>query len=141
MILFISFFIFSTIGCIMSDISPTEDVTTLTKAYPVQEFRATPMLTANIAWTLDDIVVSHEDLNKVPNRNYAIYTLNWNNLSSGRHMLILNAGSSRVEWTIDVVKPEEIQDEIENDEEQFSWNDIKNEWKEKSDKIMNGEEI
>ena len=55
-------------------------------------------------------------------------------------MLILNDGSSRVEWTIDVIKLEGTQSETENIEEQFSWNDIRSEWKEKSDKLMNGEE-
>ena len=137
---FILLLIFSTIGCLMSNISPTEDVTILTKDYQVQEFVATPMFLAEITWTLDGVIVLCEDLNMISNRNYAIYTLNWNDLSSGRHMLILDDGSSRVEWTIDVIKPEGIQSETEDIEEQFSWNDTRSEWKEKADKLMNGEE-
>ena len=136
---FILLLIFSTIGCLMTDISPTEDVTILTKDYQVQEFIATPFLT-QVTWSLNDKVVLTEDLNEISSRNYAIYTLNWNDLSSGRHMLILDDDTSRVEWTIDVIKPEGTQSETENIEEQFSWNDIRSEWKEKADKIMNGEE-
>lgn len=136
---FILLLIFSTIGCLMTDISPTEDVTILTKDYQVQEFIATPFLT-QVTWSLNDKVVLTEDLNEISSRNYAIYTLNWNDLSSGRHMLILDDDTSRVEWTIDVIKPEGTQSETENIEEQFSWNDIRSEWKEKADKLMNGEE-
>lgn len=137
---FILLLIFSTIGCLMSDISPTENVTILTKDYQVQEFIATPFLT-HVTWSLNNKVVLTEDLNEFSNRNYAIYTLNWNDLSNGRHVLILDDSSSRVEWTIDVIKPEGTQSETEDIEEQFSWNDTRSEWKEKSDKIMNGEEI
>ena len=72
---FILLLIFSTIGCLMTDISPTEDVTILTKDYQVQKFIATPFLTV-ITWTLDDVIVLREDLNKIPNRNYGVYTLN-----------------------------------------------------------------
>ena len=137
--LFILLLIFSTTGCLMSNISPTKDVTILTKDYQVQEFIATPFLT-QVTWSLNDKVVLTEDLNEFSNRNYAIYTLNWNDLSSGRYVLILDDCTSRVEWTIDVIKPEETQSETEDIEEQFSWDDIRSEWKEKSDKLMNGEE-
>ncbi len=137
--LFILFLIFSTIGCVMSDISPIEDVTVLTKDYQVQEFKVSPTFSV-IAWTLDGVVVLRENLNDFKGRGYTVYTLNYNDLSSGRHVLILTDGISSVEWTIDVIKSERIQGEIKDIDKQFSWNDTRNKWKEKSDKLMSGEE-
>ena len=137
LILFISFFIFSSIGCVMSNVSP-ETETTLTKDYQTQKFDVTPFITY-VTWSLNDEVVFIEDLSEY-SRSNSSYTLDWNDLSNGHYILQATDKCSKTIFYISVIKPEEIQSETENTEEQFSWNNIRSEWKEKSDKLINGEE-
>ena len=46
-----------------------------------------------------------------------------------------------ITWGVSVIKHDEIQDTELDYDDLNSWNDVRNEWKEKSDKLMNGEEI
>lgn len=135
--LFILLLIFSTTGCLMSNVSP-ETETTLTKDNQIQEFEVTPFLTC-VTWSLNDEVVLTEDISEYSKANTS-YILDWNDLSNGHYILQVTDEVSKAVFHINVIKPEGTQSETENIEEQFSWNDTRSEWKEKSDKIMNGEE-
>lgn len=136
---FILLLIFSTIGCIDNS-SPDSDVI-LNENNPSQEFSGESLFT-ECQWKLDGINVKNEKLPDVGDT--ATYTLNWTNLSVGEHKLSLCDDLGKVTWIIYVEPYQEYvieQELIVVQEEQFSWNDIRSEWKEKSDKIMNGEEI
>lgn len=135
--LFILLLIFSTIGCLMSNVSPETEIT-LTKDNQIQKFEVTPFVT-HVTWSFNDEVVLTEDISEYSRTNTS-YTLDWNDLSNGHHILQVTDECSKVVFHINVIKPKGIQSETENIEEQFSWNDTRSEWKEKSDKLMNGEE-
>lgn len=135
---FILLLVFSTIGCLMYDVFPKTE-TTLTEEYQVQKFEVTPTFN-HVTWSLNDEIVLVEHLNEHSRFNTS-YTLDWNDLSNGHYILKVSDQCSKVVFHINVVKPEEIQDKIENAGEQFSWNDTRSEWKEKSDELMNSEEI
>lgn len=80
-------------------------------------------------------------MGQISERDCAIFTLDWNNLCEGKHTLLLNDECSTVEWTINVIKPEEDQSNIENAKRQFSWSKVSDEWKERQDNLTKGEKI
>ena len=134
LILFISFFIFSSIGCI-SEHTPTTDVI-LNEEHQSQKFIVHNNAYGKLEWYFDDTLIEKDMGNGDP----SILILNWHDLSEGKHKLMFDNDIETVSWNVTVIKPEGTQSETENIEEQFSWNDIRSEWKEKSDKLMNGEE-
>jgi len=137
--LFILLLIFSTTGCIHS-YSPDDDVM-LNKSNPFQEFSGKSCL-IECQWKLDGTNVKNESLHDVD--DITTYTLNWSNLSEGEHKLSLHDSFGGITWTVYAESHREYiveQELIAIQEEQFSWNNTRSEWKEKSDKLMNGEEI
>ena len=134
---FILLLIFSTIGCIHS-YSPDDDVI-LNENNLFQNFSGETCL-VKCQWELDGINVKNEELSN--SGDIATYTLNWKELSEGEHKLSLSDGLDGVTWNIYVAPYQEYIAEQESlQEEQFSWNNTRSEWKDKSDKLMDGEEI
>ena len=134
--LFILFLIFSSIGCIY-EYTPDDDVV-LNKEHPSQIFTITTM-SSEIWWKINDVTVETDN---IPSDNEWIskYTLNLIDLNPGVYKLSAHTSEEIIEWTVTVSYDIEREINIEQ-KELHTWNDVRNEWEEKSNKLMNGEEI
>ena len=134
LMMFISFFIFSTIGCI-SEYTPDGDVI-LNEEHQSQEFVVDNDVYDKLEWYFDDILIKRDNTTG----DISNFTLNRNDHSNGNHILRFDNGIDTITWNINVIKYDE-QDLNIIQEKQFNWNDVRNEWKEKSNNIIYGEDI
>ena len=135
LVLFISFFIFSTIGCISTH-SPDDNVI-LTEEYQIQEFKVDNIVYNKLEWYFDDVLVKRDNTTG----DMSNFILNWYNLSNGEHKLVFDNGIDTITWGVTIIKENEVQNNELDYVDSSSWNDIRSEWKNRSDKLMNGEEI
>jgi len=140
-ILFILFLIFSTIGCISEYTSSGDYI--LNEGHQSQVFMV-KCDNSQILWEIDDTHIKTDTVPIGLDTWVSTHELYWLDMQKGIYTLSAETPNERVTWEIFVEDNKKYiskQESIVEQNEQFSWNETRNEWNEIADRLMLGEEI